>query len=267
MGRQILSQEGHDVVTVSTGDEAMDYLKENRPQLILVDTRMPGPSGYEISGHVKQDGELKSIKVILLAGPLEPFDSEQASECGSDGVLHKPLDAFTLIDTVNSLIGKPEPPVEEPDEAPDVAADHAEEEPQTPAEPPPDLDEIRSGLTAGGSEAPMSPQEVAETREAAAQTMAALAEMEPEEKAAEAAEPQASEDPAPSQESDDQPKAFAGDDPFADLVREALSPAESEALRREAVRTAVAEVLNASIPTLIDTLTDRVVERLEASEE
>ena len=76
MGRQILSQEGHDVVTVSSGDEAMDYLQENRPDLVMVDTRMPGPSGYEVCGKVKNDGRFGDLKVILLAGPLEPFDSD-----------------------------------------------------------------------------------------------------------------------------------------------------------------------------------------------
>lgn len=267
MGRQILSQEGHDVVTVATGDEAMEYLNENRPHLILVDTRMPGPSGYDICRHVKNHGELNTIKVILLAGPLEPFDSDQASDCGSDGVLHKPLDAFTLIDTVNSLIGKPAPPVEEPSDAPNVAAEHDEETaPEPPREAPHDLDDIQAGLTVGGSEAPASPEELAAAQDAAAQTMAALAEMEPEtEPAPHEPEATAEEREAPQAAAREQPDEYSGDDPFADLVREALSPAEYKARRREAVRTAVAEVLNASIPTLIDTLTERVVERLDAS--
>lgn len=263
MGRQILSQEGHEVVTVPTGDEAMEYLGENRPQLILVDTRMPGPSGYEICRHVKNHGELNQIKVILLAGPLEPFDSEQASECGSDGVLHKPLDAFTLIDTVNSLIGKPEPPQEQAVEA---TEDAAAQEP--PPQPPDDLDEIRSGMTAGGSEAPISPEDLEAAREAAAQTVAAVAELEPAPEPESA--PDVDVDVAPEAAPEMAPEAAAvvtGDDPFADLVREALSPAESEARRKEAIRAAVAEVLNASIPTLIDTLTERVVERLDASDE
>jgi CheY-like chemotaxis protein len=106
MGSQILSPEGHDVVTVSDGDEAMQYLGENRPDLVMVDTRMPGPSGFEICKHIKNNPRLGSVKVVLLAGPLEPFDTSEAQSAGPDGVLHKPLDAYTLIETVNSLLGK-----------------------------------------------------------------------------------------------------------------------------------------------------------------
>lgn len=106
MGSQILSQEGHTVVTVSDGDEAMVYLEENLPDLVMVDTRMPGPSGFDICKHIKSQPKFGAVKVVLLAGPLEPFDTAEAESAGPDGVLHKPLDAYTLIDTVNSLLGK-----------------------------------------------------------------------------------------------------------------------------------------------------------------
>ena len=106
MGSQILSQEGHSVVTVSDGDEAMLYLEDNLPDLVMVDTRMPGPSGFDICKHIKSQPKFGAVKVVLLAGPLEPFDTAEAESAGPDGVLHKPLDAYTLIDTVNSLLGQ-----------------------------------------------------------------------------------------------------------------------------------------------------------------
>ena len=106
MGRQILHQEGHRVETASNGDEALSYLSEHKPDLVMLDTRMPGPSGYDVCELIKNSDELSHIKVVLLAGPLEPFDPAQAERVGSDAVLHKPLDAYSLIETVHSLIGK-----------------------------------------------------------------------------------------------------------------------------------------------------------------
>lgn len=148
MGRQILSQEGHDVVTVSDGDEALHYLSEHRPDLVMVDTRMPGPNGFDICSHVKKQADLEGVKVVLLAGPLEPFDPAQAESAGSDAVLHKPLDAYSLIDTVNSLLGsikgtledssdgaltaQAEAPVESAD-APQPTSSASSEEPQAAA--------------------------------------------------------------------------------------------------------------------------------------
>ena len=249
MGRQILSQEGHDVVTVSSGDEAMDYLDDNRPDLVMADTRMPGPSGYEVCRRVKQDeGDLAGVKVVLLAGPLEPFDSDQAQECGSDAVLHKPLDAFTLIDTVNSLIGKPDPSSAGEHEAVQGAEEPGDEgisEPEEPPAPPEDLDEIRSEETWGSQEAPATQEDLDRARE----TVEALKAVAPAATAATAVvEPKVEE----------QAEGEASDDPFADIVREALAPAQTEAERREKVRAAVAEVLEAAMPTLIDTITEHV---------
>ena len=187
MGRQILSQEGHEVVTVSNGDEALEYLSRNRPDVIMADTRMPGPNGYEVCREVKHSGRFPSMRVVLLAGPLEPFDPALAESVGSDAVLHKPLDAYSLIDTVNRLIGAADieaPPPPEP----------VEDSPPAPAPP---LDHLVSA------------------------------------------------------------------DPFADLVQQALGRAETASPDREIqVRGAVLEVLEASLPTLVDTITQRVLERL-----
>lgn len=241
MGRQILSQEGHDVVTVSSGDEAMEYLDSNRPDLVMADTRMPGPSGYEVCRRVKQQGgSLEGVKVVLLAGPLEPFDSEQAQECGSDAVLHKPLDAFTLIDTVNSLIGKPDPSSAGEHDA--AVADPPE--PEANFDPPEDIDEIQSGETWGSKEAPASPEDLEKARQEVEALKAATAAAVAEPEQAAAGEPS----PAPSLD----------DDPFGDLVRETLAPAETEEQRRAKVRAAVSEVLEAALPTIVDTITERV---------
>ena len=105
MGSEILSAEGHEVVTVESGDKAVDYLNANRPDLILADTEMPGAGGYDLCGLVRSRPDLENVKVVLLQPPLEPYDERRAAEVGTDGVLHKPLDARALLDTVSSLLG------------------------------------------------------------------------------------------------------------------------------------------------------------------
>ncbi|MEZ5367100.1 MAG: response regulator [Bryobacterales bacterium] len=199
MGRQILSQEGHDVVTVSNGDEALQYLGENHPDLIMADTRMPGPNGYEVCRQVKKGGRFPDARVVLLAGPLEPFDPELAAEVGSDAVLHKPLDAYSLIETINRLLGEPTAdPVQQP--------------------PEPELEDDGETVT---DSAP------------AVATLEAL---------------------------------IGGEgDPFEELVEQALGKADAQRERESQVRGAVTEVLQASLPTLVETLTQRVLERLNGN--
>jgi CheY-like chemotaxis protein len=209
MGRQILSQEGHDVVTVSNGDEALQYLAENRPDLIMADTRMPGPNGYEVCREVKHSGRFPDVKVVLLAGPLEPFDPHMAEDVGSDAVLHKPLDAYSLIETINKLLGVSAGDIPQPPE-PDVMVDSAEAE-----EAPPVSEEL----------------------------------------------PVVAEPPRPASNEGTLERLVAGD-PFEDLVEQALGSLEPSQHREAKVRGAVLEVLEASLPTLVDTITQRVLERL-----
>jgi twitching motility two-component system response regulator PilH len=203
MGRQILSQEGYEVATTSNGDETLQYLAENQPDLVLADTRMPGPSGFEVCRRIKRHPKLNHVKVVLLAGPLEPFDPAQAEAAGSDGVLHKPLDAYSLIDTVKSLIGEARAKETVPDAEP-AASLRVLNRSTSPAEPP-DAPEPGANLSAQNS---------------------------------------------------------ADLDPFGAAVQAALSDDEDEGRREELVRQAVSEVLTAAMPTLVDTLTQRVLERL-----
>ncbi len=167
---------------------------------------MPGPSGFEVCRRIKRHPKLSNIKVVLLAGPLEPFDPAQAESVGSDGVLHKPLDAYSLIDTVKSLIGEARP---------QRAAEGSDTEP--------------------------------------AASLRALDREAPEADLADAPELGESFDT----------KNVDSIDPFGSAVEEALSDQELEGQRRERVRRAVQEVLAASIPPLVDTITERVIERLK----
>lgn len=203
MGRQILSQEGYEVATASNGDETLQYLAENEPDLVLVDTRMPGPSGFEVCRRIKRHPKLNRVKVVLLAGPLEPFDPAQAEAAGSDGVLHKPLDAYSLIDTVKSLIG-----------------------------------EARA-------------KEVVQDEDPAASQRVLDRSTEP---------PELTDTPEPG--SDFSAESSAELDPFGAAVQAALSDDQDKDRREESVREAVHEVLTAAMPTLVDTLTQRVLERL-----
>ncbi len=99
------SDEGVDVVPVSTGDEAIRRLQTLRPALVMADVSIPGKNGYEVCAYIKSHPELRAIPVILLVPAFEPFDEERAARVGADHHLTKPFQSIrTLIATVKSLI-------------------------------------------------------------------------------------------------------------------------------------------------------------------
>jgi len=95
------------VCCVASGQEALDRLSDLRPDLVLADVVMPGPSGYELCRAIKTSD--RPVPVLLLAGTFEPYDAGQARECGSDGHVTKPFDSRQLVMRVEQLLAHPEP--------------------------------------------------------------------------------------------------------------------------------------------------------------
>src|ERR1035437_6132411 len=112
MGKEILSAEGFEVVTVSNGQAALKMLKEFVPALILADVFMPVKSGYELCEFVKSQARLKHVPVVLLVGAMEPYDPDEGRKVKADGVLTKPLQSSSLVKIVKELLAsaKPSPP-------------------------------------------------------------------------------------------------------------------------------------------------------------
>src|SRR3954469_11243541 len=95
------------VHAVSDGDEAIERIDADPPDIVLVDVGMPGRSGYEVAQHIKETPRLQHIPVLLLTGAFEPVDEGKASAIGCDGVLAKPFEPQLVIARVKELLGRP----------------------------------------------------------------------------------------------------------------------------------------------------------------
>lgn len=62
----LLTNEGYEVVTALSGEEGIEKLKENKPDLLLLDFFMPGMSGGEVLRRIREDNQLKDLKVVFL---------------------------------------------------------------------------------------------------------------------------------------------------------------------------------------------------------
>ena len=101
MGGRILSDEGHEVITVSDGKAAMLRLADASPDLIIADYSMPEVSGLELCQYVKAHG---GVPVILTASALEPVDEEAVNRARADGLLKKPFEASLLLESVGRFV-------------------------------------------------------------------------------------------------------------------------------------------------------------------
>lgn len=96
--------EDYKITAVDNGSDAIAKAMEIRPDIILADVVMPQKNGYEVCEAIKNDPQLKTIPVLLLAGTFEPFDEDLAKKAAADGFIIKPFESQALIQKVKELI-------------------------------------------------------------------------------------------------------------------------------------------------------------------
>ena len=100
----ILESAGYEVATASNGRDALDYLKQVQPQLILLDVMMPEISGLQVARKIKQESDYASLPILLVSA-LDRLEEQQLSNSKADGILYKPFDLDELIQRVDCPVG------------------------------------------------------------------------------------------------------------------------------------------------------------------
>ncbi|MDD5194571.1 MAG: response regulator [Candidatus Omnitrophica bacterium] len=101
-----LKKAGYEVLTAVNGKIAIDLILEDKPDLIILDLRMPVMDGYEVCTKIKADETLKKIPVILLTASSGGSNiTEKMVELKADDCMIKPFNADELLKKVQKFIG------------------------------------------------------------------------------------------------------------------------------------------------------------------
>jgi two-component system cell cycle response regulator len=98
-----LTAEYFEILTASSGHEALDILGRERIDVVLLDVMMPGMDGFEACRHIKQDAKTAHIPVIMVTALDQPTDKVHGLEVGADDFLTKPVDDIALVTRVKNL--------------------------------------------------------------------------------------------------------------------------------------------------------------------
>jgi len=99
-----LTSRGFTIDTASNGQEALDRVRENPPQLILLDVMMPLMDGYEVSRRIKGDESLPYIPIILVTARDSTQDKVEGLDAGADDYITKPINFPELEARVRSML-------------------------------------------------------------------------------------------------------------------------------------------------------------------
>jgi two-component system, cell cycle response regulator len=98
-----LAAEYFDVLTASSGKEALRICEDDRCDIVLLDVMMPGMDGFEVCRRIKHNAATAHLGVVLVTALDQPTDRVRGLEAGADDFLTKPIDEVALVARVRSL--------------------------------------------------------------------------------------------------------------------------------------------------------------------
>ena len=100
----ILERNGYQVIATMDGLEGVNKAKQEKPDLILVDVRLPVMDGYEVTRQLRNLPEFKDVPIIAFTAYAMKGDHEKVLEAGCDGYISKPIIPEEFVNVVNSYL-------------------------------------------------------------------------------------------------------------------------------------------------------------------
>ena len=99
-----LAKKGYEVLEATDGPEALEIIKNKKPDLVLLDLALPTMSGYEVCKKVKEDEKLKHIPILFLTAIHVDDIQKKMKGYRADGYLIKPFEPEDMIKKVEKFI-------------------------------------------------------------------------------------------------------------------------------------------------------------------
>lgn len=101
-----LTYAGHQVVATANGEEALAAVSQMKPDLVLLDVRMPRLDGYDVCKQIKADPQTRSVPIIFLSAKGQEAEVQTGLEAGAEQYILKPFAPDQLIQRVRDILAK-----------------------------------------------------------------------------------------------------------------------------------------------------------------
>jgi two-component system alkaline phosphatase synthesis response regulator PhoP len=100
-----LEDEGVELLTASNGEEALEMIIKEKPNLVFLDVMMPKMNGIEVCRKVKQELKLNDIFIIILTAKGQELDKQKGKDVEADIYMTKPFDPDDLLEKAREVLG------------------------------------------------------------------------------------------------------------------------------------------------------------------
>ena len=101
----LMRREGFSVGVARDGEEALARIREDRPDLVLLDVMMPKVNGFEVCQAVRADPSLAAVRIVMLTAKGREAEIAKGLALGADAYVPKPFSTRDLVVQVKSLLG------------------------------------------------------------------------------------------------------------------------------------------------------------------
>lgn len=100
----LLKREGYAVLIARDGQEALEVIRRDRPELVLLDVMMPKKTGFEVCQAVRSDDQLQGTKILMLTAKGRDTDITKGLALGADAYMTKPFSTRELVEKVAAML-------------------------------------------------------------------------------------------------------------------------------------------------------------------
>ena len=100
------------VRSYARGDDGLDAIRFEKPDLVLLDVMLPGIDGLGVASRIRANPELAGVKIIMLTARVQPEDIIRGLDAGADDYVTKPFDRKVLLARIRSVLRRGLPVIE-----------------------------------------------------------------------------------------------------------------------------------------------------------
>lgn len=100
----LLQRKGFEVHCAGDGEEALRAVQKSPPEVLLLDVKIAGKSGYEVCQAVKSDPSLAAVRILMVSAQCRHLVVEKSMALGADGFLTKPFSPTEVLGRIEALL-------------------------------------------------------------------------------------------------------------------------------------------------------------------
>ena len=100
-----LEDQGVELIIAGNGMEALEAIRQKKPDLVFMDVLMPKMNGFEVYHTVKKQLDMKNVSIVMLTTKGQDYENERLREAGADQSIMKPIDPEEVYQKAVSILG------------------------------------------------------------------------------------------------------------------------------------------------------------------